>query len=142
MEDIEKTVKSLRWLVNMFPAVLGSDNQEDRMSTCIHLYCEAAADALERQKNSNEVLRAENERLRSTCYPRDGVEAIIRERDRFKAERDVAIEDWRGFCAKCSKRNKRYLSDGQMDAVCATCRANGKCNWEWRGPVAGEGATE
>lgn len=33
---------------------------------------------------------AENERIRSSCYPRDGVEAIIRERDRFKAERDAA----------------------------------------------------
>ena len=50
-----------------------------------------------------------------------------------EAERDAAIADWRGFCAKCSKRDKQYLSDGKMDAVCATCRANGKCNWEWRG---------
>ena len=59
-----------------------------------------------------------------------------------EAERDAAIADWRGFCAKCSKRSKQYLSDGQMDAACATCRANGKCNWEWCGQEAGKGDSD
>lgn len=44
-----------------------------------------AADALE-------SLRAENEHIRSNCYARDGVQAIIDERDRFKAERDAAVK--------------------------------------------------
>ena len=54
------------------------------------------------------------------------------------AERDAAVESWRGFCAKCGWNGKQYLSDG-MDDRCKTCRENNKCNWEWRGPQgAGE----
>ena len=75
--------------------------------------------------------------------PKDTLQELTARAEKAEAERDAAIADWRGFCAKCSKRSKQYLSDGQMDAVCATCRANGKCNWEWRGPQeAGKGETE
>ena len=55
------------------------------------------------------------------------------ELEKVKRERDAAIKDWKGFCAKCAWKGKQYLEDGQMDARCKTCRENGKCNWEWRG---------
>ena len=75
--------------------------------------------------------------------PKDAIATLTARAEGAEAERDAAIADWRGFCAKCSRRSKQYLylSDGQMDAVCATCRANGKCNWEWRGK-AGKGEAE
>ena len=66
------------------------------------------------------TLQAENEKLRA-------------ELEQAKRERDAAIADWRGFCAKCAWNGKQHLSDGQMDARCRTCRENRKCNWEWRG---------
>lgn len=74
MEDIEKLCEDLR-------------KASYKYGSCIygcHYFDEAA--------NAIEELKAENERLRSNCYPRDGVEAIIRERDRFKAERDAAVK--------------------------------------------------
>ena len=55
-----------------------------------------------------------------------------------EAERDAAVESWRGFCSKCEWRDKQYLDDGKMDDRCKTCRENHKCNWEWRG-AQGEG---
>lgn len=55
------------------------------------------------------------------------------ERDCARAERDAAVESWRGFCSKCIWKGKQRLSDGQLDGRCKTCCENGKCNWEWRG---------
>lgn len=69
MEDIEKLCEDLR-------------KASYKYGSCIygcHYFDEAA--------NAIEELKAENERLRSNCYPRDGVEAIIRERDREDMER-------------------------------------------------------
>lgn len=64
----------------------------------------------------------------------ESFEALTEALSQVKQERDAAIEDWRGFCVKCAWNGKQRLSDGEMDARCATCRANNKCNWEWRGP--------
>lgn len=86
--------------------------------TNIEEMMKSSADAIEYLLTENERLNAELERVRR--------------------ERDAAIEHWRGFCAKCSWRGKRYLMDGKMDARCDTCRKNGKCNWEWRGPQEAE----
>lgn len=99
MEDIEKLVDELRKAYNFqdWPIIASHATIVDRKT--VH----AAADALERLNKfegsqmeklmaENARLLAENERLRSNCYPRDGVEAIIRERDRFKAERDAAVK--------------------------------------------------
>lgn len=72
MEDIEKLCEDLR-------------KASYKYGSCIygwHYFDEAA--------NAIEELKAENEHIRSNCYPRDGVQAIIDERDRFKAERDAA----------------------------------------------------
>ena len=74
MEDIEKLCEDLR-------------KASYKYGSCIygwHYFDEAA--------NAIEELKAENERIRSNCYPRDGVQAIIDERDRFKAERDAAVK--------------------------------------------------
>lgn len=40
-------VKSLRWLANMFPWVDNPQDDADKMSNAIHLYCTAGADKIE-----------------------------------------------------------------------------------------------
>lgn len=40
-------IKSLRWLANMFPKVENPQDDSDKLSTCIHIYCTSAADRLE-----------------------------------------------------------------------------------------------
>ena len=54
----------------------------------------------------------------------------------------AAVECWRGFCVKCAWNGKQHLPDGKMDDRCVTCRANGKCNWQWRDPQGIEGAKD
>ena len=67
------------------------------------------------------------------------IEAYAAQLAAVTAERDAAVESWRGFCSKCEWRDKQYLADGKMDDRCKTCRDNHKCNWKWRGPQgAGE----
>ena len=94
------------------------------------------------QKGCGECdLRAENIRWGQVASEQDKVadrlqtenEKLRAELEQAKRERDAAIADWRGFCAKCAWNGKQHLSDGQMDARCRTCRENRKCNWEWRG---------
>lgn len=78
--------------------------------------------------------------LRLNCDAAELIEAQAAEIERVAAERDAAVESWRGFCVKCNWRGKQYLSDGKMDDRCKTCLENNKCNWKWRGPQgAGEG---
>ncbi len=43
----EGLVKSLRWLGFMFPETHPAQDDADRMSNNIHLYCTQAADAIE-----------------------------------------------------------------------------------------------
>lgn len=73
MEDIEKVVRKVRYKADQqrfgnYPTVTLSVGT-------VYALCDESASLL-----------SENERLRSTCYPKDGVEAIIRERDAYKAE--------------------------------------------------------
>ena len=49
------------------------------------------------------------------------------------AERDAAVNELRGKCQYCARHLMRYLSDGQLDALCATCQEYNKCNWKYRG---------
>ena len=44
--DYKKIAKSLRWLANMFPMMVG-DNYTDRLSCCIHKYVSEGAAAIE-----------------------------------------------------------------------------------------------
>lgn len=61
---LEAVAKSLRWLSNMFPVVIGSDDRGDRMSTCIHMYTASGADTISTLQAENEKLRAELENYR------------------------------------------------------------------------------
>jgi hypothetical protein len=47
-------VKSLRWLANMFPYTENPQDETDKMSNAIHVYCTAGADKIEElQKQLN-----------------------------------------------------------------------------------------
>ena len=47
-------VKSLRWLANMFPYIENPEDDTDRMTNAIHIYCIAGADKIEElQKQLN-----------------------------------------------------------------------------------------
>lgn len=47
-------VKSLRWLANMFPYTENPEDDTDRMTNAIHIYCTAGADKIEElQKQLN-----------------------------------------------------------------------------------------
>ena len=39
--------KSLRWLANMFPYTENPEDETDKMTNAIHIYCTAGADKLE-----------------------------------------------------------------------------------------------
>ena len=49
----EGLVKSLRWLGFMFPETHPAQDDADRMSNNIHLYCTQAADAIEELTDNN-----------------------------------------------------------------------------------------
>ena len=44
-------VKSLRWLANMFPYTENPQDDTDKMSNAIHVYCTAGADKIEELQN-------------------------------------------------------------------------------------------
>lgn len=49
-------VKSLRWLANMFPFTENPQDETDRISNAIHLYCTAGADKIEELSMINDEL--------------------------------------------------------------------------------------
>ena len=60
MDDYKALIKSLRWLANMFPEMHPAEDDADRIFNNIHLYCKAAADAIEKlQANVRPVVRGE-----------------------------------------------------------------------------------
>lgn len=105
-----------------------------------HITVEDAAKLISRLTNANETQALTYIREaadQGEIQAADALEKLQAELEQVKAERDAAIADWRGFCAKCAWNGKQHLSDGQMDARCRTCRENRKCNWEWRGQKEG-----
>lgn len=112
MEDIEKLVNALRY--DEFTC-MDCEWQAKCNGEPGCLIRRTAADALE-------SLRAENERLRSNCYPRDGVEAIIDERDAAVAFirhidseygwyiNDSGFERWRGATQKDARTHEEGVS--------------------------------
>lgn len=54
MKEIPE-VKSLRWLANMFPYTENPEDDSDRMSNAIHIYCTAGADKIEEYASLLEV---------------------------------------------------------------------------------------
>lgn len=58
-------VKSLRWLANMFPKFEKPQDESDKLSTCIHLYCTAGANLLEDYRKKIEFLTEEYHKMRA-----------------------------------------------------------------------------
>ena len=67
------------------------------------------------------------------------LEQLQAENERLKAERDLAIEQLRGYCNACKNYMQNY-----NDGPCATCKheysqyqnADARDNWEWNGGKA------
>lgn len=47
VENEIQEVKSLRWLANMFPYVDEPQDETDKLTNAIHVYCSAGADKIE-----------------------------------------------------------------------------------------------
>lgn len=118
-------VKSLRWLANMWPQVEKPEDDADRMSNAIHLYCTAAADRMEAMSEAVDYARtinAENVRMKA-------------ELEKVRAERD-SMATYMKCTAACS-----LCKHGHCDAddePCKSCysgqTAPGRYpNWEWKG---------
>ena len=75
-------------------------------------------------------LNAENEAMQSIARH---AEELDEQLAAVTAERDAAVNDLRGKCQYCVRQPMRRLSDGQLDALCATCQEYNKCNWKYRG---------
>lgn len=77
----DQRAKSLRWLANQFPAVDAPKDDTDRISTCIHLYCTAGADAIDTLTAQLAALQAENAK-------KDG------EITKLKLEKELMRQEW------------------------------------------------
>ena len=75
-------------------------------------------------------LNAENEAMQSIARH---AEELDEQLAAVTAERDAAVNELRGKCQYCARQQMRRLSDGQLDALCATCQEYNKCNWKYRG---------
>lgn len=71
-EEIEKAVKSLKWVANQIPRNLGDSNDE-KMLSCIKLYCENGAEAIKCLKEENERLR---KRLQISPFGDDKIDEL------------------------------------------------------------------
>lgn len=111
-------VKSLRWLANMFPKVEKPQDDSDKISTCIHLYCTAGANLLEDYRKKIDRL---------ADYEDTGLtpEEIVA----MKADLAAALEFIKDQfdCVQCKHDEKNCDEE-----PCASCK--GSCDkWEWRG---------
>lgn len=52
----DNVIKSLKWLISNFPEIENPKDEADRISNCIHLYCQNAVDELNRQQAEIEDL--------------------------------------------------------------------------------------
>ena len=57
MKEIIKETSSLRWLANMFPFTEGAEEETDKMSNAINVYCTAGADKIDELNNKVEELK-------------------------------------------------------------------------------------
>lgn len=56
----DDVIKSLKWLIFNFPEIENPKDDADKISNCIHLYCQNAVDELNRQKAEIAVLSMKN----------------------------------------------------------------------------------
>lgn len=94
----EAVAKSLRWLSNMFPIVIGSDDREDCMSTCIHMYTASGADTISRLEAENAQLRAELEQVKAD---RSRYKQIAEAQDRRIDELEAELKRYVEFVKNC-----------------------------------------
>ena len=52
-------IKSLKWLIFNFPEIENPKDDADKISNCIHWYCQNVLDLINRQKAENESLKVD-----------------------------------------------------------------------------------
>ena len=120
-------------------------------------YIDDAAEAIETLTAENARLLAENERIRSNCYAKDGVQAIIDERDELRAELATSQQETRAAvelvrCKDCRWRDTvlcrasksiKYDLRREKHTYQTFMEPDGFCSIGERGPQeAGKGETE
>jgi FtsZ-binding cell division protein ZapB len=79
----DNVIKSLKWLIFNFPEIENPKDDADKISNCIHLYCQNAVDELSRQKAKIERLKARNNEL-NALNKTASIEAVRRFAERLK----------------------------------------------------------
>ena len=124
-------VKSLRWLANMWPQVEKPEDDADRMSNAIHLYCTAAADRMEAMSETVAFAQTINAERDALKIDKINLTAMVEQLEKVKEERDAmaAALKARGGCSVC----KYYYFDCSEEP-CDSCRQDGNYpKWEWKG---------
>ena len=123
--------KSLRWLANMWPLIEEPQDDADRMSTIIHLYCTAAADRIDQMSEAIDYgrqIQAERDALK---IDKLNLTAMVEQLEKVKEERDAmaAALKSRGGCDTCKHCDVEWNHE-----PCDSCRQDDKYpKWEWKG---------
>ena len=64
----DDVIKSLKWLIFNFPEIENPKDEADKISNCIHLYCQNAVEELNRQKAEIERLKSDNDILSKNMH--------------------------------------------------------------------------
>lgn len=77
-------VKRLRWIANMFPKVEKPQDDSDKLSTCIHLYCTAGANLLEDYRKKIEFLTEEYHKMRANRDSMVDIRDVVKLQEGYK----------------------------------------------------------
>lgn len=142
--DYSQAAKSLRWLANQFPLIEQPKNNNDRIVSCINIYCENGAVAI-----TDCISRAETAEAR-LAKAQEELDKMEQLHEDARLKLGKAMDDLRGMCWCCAHARKWDAAPGWSSAV--TCkhmseagitggcgRAGKKCDhWEWKGDKHGE----
>ena len=88
----DNVIKSLKWLIFNFPEIENPKDEADKISNCIHLYCQNAVEELNRQKAEIERLQ-ENEQIATAVIAESSAEI-----ERLKSDNDILSKNIHNLC--------------------------------------------
>lgn len=111
--DHKNSEKSLRWLANQFPLADHPKDDAEKLSTCIHLYCENGANSiaalLEKEKQQEDALL----RCRGKFAEKD---RIYREdKHYYRIKLTEAVRDLLTVCCQPDADTIQWISEKWRD---------------------------